>query len=879
MIDGDVEFTLTPADGSELVDFSGEEDGEWSELGGSLGLDFDTSFSANLAEQLTPSQRRSIAQTLIEYHRVDLESRKDWELMTREALVAMGIEKLDRSSLPFEGAASMQHPVIAEAVVQFNSNAIEEFYPATGPVKGKAAGASNPDVEAQVERATDYMNYYLTVEDTGYYADSDQMLFYLPIAGSVFRKAWIDPRDGMPRARYVKAEDFVAPYFARDLENCNRYAHQYQMTGAEIRRAMASGEFLEIDLPPPPLEDQSDAHKMEDKADRRVRSLHQDDEIYDLLEYHVDFQLPEGIDFIGEELERELPYIIVVDKTSGDLLAVRRNWRENDPKMRKRIWFAHYKFLPGLGFYGWGFLHVLGSLANAISGTVRALLDSALFATLQGGFRAKDGVKSAGSLAIEPGKWKDIDATSEELAKTFYTPPAKEPSPALQQLFGALVQDARRFASITEVLVGTADNKAPVGTTLALIEQSMKLFTAIHKRIFNSAQQEFRMLAELFFEFGPDHYPYAVDGDKGMAFKEDFDYETVDFIPVADPNIISDVQRLAIAQALLELMKSDPGLYPPEKRVEAHKAFIKALKVPDPERYEPEVQRAVRLDPLGENMLMMTGRPVRAFPGQRHDLHRQVHRAMLEKAQNTMPPDQFEQLYAVAMAHDREHQALEMMEQVSARMQQTMGMPMPPMDMYESGEDMDPQLEMALAIAAAQNMPPPPPPEPGSVAEASASGGQDGPDKAAEQERQTEAKNAEVHASIERKTQEFVAGEKRKQDEHRLKMTRDAEAFAAEQKRKDAETAAAILRKNAEARVGIQHKKVSSALELRHKEESALQQHQHNRLATVSKLASQKQADDQKLDSAKKSAQIAVDAKKKAAAAKPKPAAKKKAAA
>jgi len=820
---GDVTFDPDPDEQefAETVDLGVDEESELA------NVDMEEqSFASNLAKNLAPAQRRTLAQKLMEFYRVDIDSRKDWARLTSSALELLGIEKVDMSQLPFPGAASVQHPVIAEAVVQFNSNAIEEFYPATGPVKGKAAGTSDDEIEAQVERATDYMNYYLTVEDSGYYADSDQMLFYLPIAGSVFRKAWIDPRDGKPRARYVKAEDFVAPYYARDLENCDRYCHQYQMNGSEIRRGMWTGEFLLMDLPPPPMEapDESTGRSMEDKSDRRTRSLHQDDRLYDILEYHIELALPDGTDAYAEEEEEQLPYIVVVDRTSGDILSIRRNWREQDISRKKRIWFAHYKFFPGLGFYGWGFLHVLGSLAQAVSGSVRALLDSALMATLQGGFRAKDGVKRAGSIAIEPGKWKDIDATFDELNKTFYTPPAKEPAPALFQLFQGLVQDARRFASITEVLVGTADNKAPVGTTLALIEQSMKLFTAIHKRIFNSAAQEFRMLAELFYEFGPDHYPYKMKGQEGEAFKDDFD-DRVDFIPVADPNIISDVQRLAISQALLELMKSDPSLYPPEKRAEAHKAFIKALKVPDPEKYEPSIPRASYLDPLGENMLMMTERPVRAFPGQRHDLHRQVHKMMVEMAKNTLPPDQFEKLYQIWASHDREHQALDMMEKVSASMQQSMGMPMPPQDIYASGEDMDPEMEMALSIAAAQNLPPIPPPEPGSMADSQTQDA--GPDKAAEQQRVTEAKNAESVASIERETAEFAAQKRREDAAHAEKMRQERVAFEAEQRRLDTAAAADILRKNTEAKVALQAKRAQTSLELGHKSRSALLDHAH----------------------------------------------------
>lgn len=783
--DEGVEFVSHP-DGTEIVEFG---DGVESEL---EAVEIESEgFTANLAANLSQSQRHAIAQRLIEYHRVDLESRKDWESLTKTALRLLGVEKFDPSSLPFPGAAAVQHPLIAEACVQFQANAIEEFFPATGPVKGDIAGKATAETQAQTERATEFMNFYLTVEDPSYYADSDQMLFYLPIAGSVFRKVWIDPRNGLPRARYVKSDDFVAPYFARDLENCPRYCHQYTMTGAEIRRAMAQGEYLPLDLPPPPLDANEDGKtNVDDVADRRQRVLHEDDELYDILEYHVEMALPEGVDELDEGTI-DLPYIVTVDKTSEEILAIRRNWRDIDEQRKKRVWFAHYKFLPGLGFYGWGFLHVIGSLAEATSGSVRALLDSALMATIQGGFRAKDGAKTGGSVAIEPGKWKDIDATAEELSKTFYTPPFREPSPALFQLFQALVQDGRRFASLTEVLVGQADNKAPVGTTIALIEQSMKLFTAIHKRIFAAAREEFRMLAELLYEFSPyTEYPYHLDGEEKFAFRDDFD-DRVDFIPVADPNIISDVQRIALAQAVLEAHKADPQLYGIEERVEAHRRYLKALKIPDWEAIAPKMPKATYLDPIGENALVMVGKMIRAFPGQRHDLHIAAHQHQVQSAQNTLPADQFQQVYLQLMSHIREHQALWMMEQVSAQMGQTVGAPLPPVDIYSQAQDLPPELEMAVTLAAVQNLPPIPPPQPGSAgAEQQAQ---------AEADARNKAKEAETLAKIERDTAAFAAKQKQAEEEHAQRLRHAEEEHDLRMRHMDEQTAAQILRQSADA--------------------------------------------------------------------------------
>lgn len=800
---GDVEITAFP-DGAEVIDLFAADSANQSELA-SLSTESE-GFGANLAERLTASQRHGVAQKLIEYMRTDLESRKDWEALTNTALRLLGIDKVDATQLPFPGAAAVQHPILAEACVQFQAHAIEEFFPATGPVKGDLAGEATPESEAQVERAEDFMNYYLTVEDPDYYADTDQMLFYLPIVGSVFRKVWVDPRDGLPKGRYVKADDFIAPYFARDLKHCPRYAHRFSMTGAEIRRAMARGEFVQLDLPEPPtFADEGEGRSMEDRADRRTRVLHEDDELYELLEYHVEFALPEGIDEFDDGT-MELPYIVTVDVSSQEVLAIRRNWRESDPQMQKRIWFAHYKFLPGLGFYGWGFLHVIGQLCEAISGGIRAQLDSALMATVQGGFRAKDGARRSGAVAIQPGKWQDIDATLDELTKTFYTPPFKEPSPALTNLIGALIADARRFASITEVLVGQADNKAPVGTTIALIEQSLKLFTAIHKRVFSAAREEFRMLAELLHDFSPyDEYPYFLGGEAKQALRSDFD-ERVDFIPVADPNIISSVQRISMAQAVLELMKADPELYGLDERAEAHRRFLMALKVPDFERVAPKVPRATRLDPIGENAFAMLGRQIRAFPGQHHQLHIAAHWRQIEIAKNTLPGDQFEAVYAVLMSHIREHETLAMVEQVSAQMQATLGVPMPPIDIYGEAEDMPPELEMAITIAASQALPPVPAPHPASV------GAKEQAE--AEQQQTQEGEDAKAMAQIERDTLAFVAKQRQQEAAHQQAMRHAEERHRSELARMDEQTAADILRQTAQARAQLKHSELAGRTKL-----------------------------------------------------------------
>jgi hypothetical protein len=804
-------------------------------------------FGANVAELLTSTQRSFIADRLNEYYEVDLSARENWAGLVDRALTLLGIEKVDMSQLPFPGAASVQHPLIAEACTQFQANAIEEFFPPTGPVKGEIAGKATPETEAQRDRAEGYMNFYLTAEDTDYYGDTDQMLFYLPIVGSVFRKVFQDPRDGKPKARYVRSEDFVAPYGARELKNCPRYCHRYTMTGQEIKRAQNRGEFLDISLPRVDIiSDDSDntSERMTDKSDRMHRVLHEDDRVYEILEYHIDLSLPSGVDDYDDGMY-EPPYIITVDRENREILSIRRNWREEDVTYQKRVWFTHYKFLPGLGFYGWGFLHVIGSLAEAVSGSIRALLDSALMATVQGGFRAKDGAKNAGAHTIEPGKWKDIDTSSEELQKTFYTPPFKEPSPALANLITALVQDGRRYATLTETLVGTANNKAPVGTTLALIEQSMKVFSAIHKRIFAAAREEFRMMSELIYEYGPEEYPYHVGGDEQMAIKSDFD-DRLDFIPVADPNIVSSVQRIAIAQAQIELMNSAPQLYGPEQMVEAHKRLLRALKVPVSEAVEPKLQTPGRLDPIGENAQLLTGKSAKAFPGQLHRQHNQIHQMAIDLAKNTMPADQFKAFHANISAHMREHDALEMVEQVSAQMQQTMGVPLPDMDYlsFSGDEEMPAELEQALTIAASQNLPTIPPPQPGSVAEEeAAAAGQ--PDPMSEAEAKNAAREAETIGKLENAAAVTAAQLKREEEQHKAKMQRERELHEQKLMQMSEATAAEIIRKaalakqqQAQARQSHVQKLTGDAQSMSLKERQAKRKERETKKAKRSKVKS-----------------------------------------
>lgn len=761
-------------------------------------MDEPQEFDANLAEWMTQSERSILSDLIVQFKDTDVSARKDWERMRESALRLLGVTEIDLTKLPFPGASRVYHPVLAEAVVQFQSNAIEEFFPATGPVKGSLAGDATDENEAQVDRAETFMNFYLTSMDKGYYADCDQELFVLPIDGSTFKKAFLDPVDGMPKSRMVRADDFIAPFYVSDLQISPRYIHRYKMTGEEIDMAIMRGTWMSVPLPAHDTSSNGDVD-VKNKSDHVTQVLHDSDRLYTILEAHLMRDLPEGIDDRVEYDEEGnhifMPsYVVTIIEEERQMLCVQRLWDEEDPEHTKEVWFSHKKFLPGLGFYGWGFPHVIGALAEAATGAERALLDSALMATMQGGFRGKDGVKSGESLRIEPGVYKEVDGTIDELSRTFFNPPFKEPSPALFQMLQSIVQDARRFASITEVLVGTADNKAPVGTTIALIEQSMKLFTAIHKRIFAAAREEFGQLAKLIYRHAPfEQYPYFVKGEGQVMLKSDFDAR-VDFIPVADPNIISSVQRIALNQAVLELIQGEPDLYTPEQKAIVHTEFLKALKVPYWEKIAPKVPKPTYVDAVTENAMLMMGTGVKAFPGQAHKMHIMLHMRDIMAAQTSLPPDQFEPIYMNAMSHIREHMALDLIEQVSGQMQQSIGVPMPPVDPSANEEDMDPKLEMAITMTAARLMPPAPsPPMPGQDQQAAQ------PDPAADAQGKADAMAVETTSRIDRDTVEFAATQKQDQERHNQELRQADEVHKAKLRFMSEESAAKIIRDNAAA--------------------------------------------------------------------------------
>lgn len=773
-LDGDEEIVV---DLTEPPQVETTDDGvRLSQVGGEIVVDFDgggafsgadrqaleEDFTANLAEVLEEDQLKAIAEDIVEWVETDERSRKPWWEVCKRGLELLGLTEMpaDAAEL-FPGSSKATYPLIAQAVVQFNARSVAEILPPGGPVKATVVGNKTPELQQQADRVADHMNYQLTVEDKGYYPDADQMLMNLPLTGSMFKKVFRNSILDMNQSRTVRPEDFIVPYTATSLEDAPRYTHRIPTQRNDMRKMQASGFYRDVDLVEPTQESPDRDDELTeaiDEADNRVPEVDDKSYRHTVYECHCDYDLPKFEDPDGIAL----PYIITIDYDTRTVLSIRRNWRPDDPLKRKRVRFTHHKFIPGPGFYGLGYIHLIGGLADATTGSVRALLDSAAFANMQGGFKSKD-AKMAGDVVITPGVWKDVDMTAEELAKSFYTPPFKEPSVAMFQLLGLLVEAGQSFTSTTENMVGDAKNNGPVGTTVALIEQGSKVYSGIHKRLHFAAGIEFQLLAELNFEHLPDEgYPYDVRGAPREIARADYDGR-VDVIPVSDPNIFSSTQRIAIAQALLDLSDRAPDLY---DRVEVHRRMLDALRVPDPEGVMAKTAQTEPMDPVSENMAILMGRPVRAYAEQDHESHLKVLLDFMQHPGFGGNPQVQELAGPALMAHAAEHLAF----LYQRRAAEAAGIPLRPVNLRPEGDE--------------PFTPPAPPSVDNGIANLVAQATEAFKQSAGlPVEEAQDPAMAEAQAKIERENAAHVAEEKRK-----------ADAFVNEQRRQDAKTQAEITR-------------------------------------------------------------------------------------
>lgn len=696
---------VTVGPSGAVVDFGGQDEVEPQT----------TEFDSNLADELNEHEQIALGMKLKELIEVDLESRASWERRMVDGLQIIGLEDIPDDSVAFEGAARVNYPGLAEAMVQFQARAMDELMPPEGPVKCGVIGKSSDELEAQAQRVEEYMNYQLMDEDDEYYSETESMLMYLPYAGSAFRKVAIDPVTERTRARFIPAADFIVPNWAKSLKTSPRYTHRYSMPLNTFKRAVANGYFIDADFDhinssAATIPDDT-TEKLKQASDKTQTSYHQDDVDLQLYEITIDHSFE--WETYGKKLKYDLPYVITLEWETSRVVRIARCWKESDEKCTKDVWVTHYTFLPGLGFYGWGYLHIIGGLGMAASGAMRLLLDGSATASMQGGFKSRE-ARMAGNVTFSPATWVDVDMSAEELSKAFYSPPFKEPSPALFKTLEILINGIQRFASTTEQMVGdTSANNAPVGTTLAMIEQGSKIFSGIHKRIHRAQGLEFKLIADCNFRFmAQDEYPFEVEGGDRQIFRQDFD-ERVDIKPISDPNIFSNVQRIATAQAATAMVAQRPDLFNKKAQIKAYRALITAMRLPDPDDYLPEVD-SYRCDPVTENVLTMNGAAITVFPEQDDAAHMAVHGAFLQEVLG-LDPDVQQKVVPILKAHLASHYANAYRKRMSAVLMQHVGMPLPPMEDQKDPSTypkLPPEIENEIAQAVAQFAPPPPPAQP-----------------------------------------------------------------------------------------------------------------------------------------------------------------------
>ena len=662
--------------GEVTIDFG---DGEGDEDGEDTG-----EHDSNLAEFMDDAELESIASDLVGSFMADRESRKDWASAYITGLDLLGMKIEDRTQ-PWAGASGVYHPMLTEAVVRFQAQAMSELMPASGPVRTKIMGKLTPEKAEQASRVQNEMNYLITEEMPEYRDELELMLFRLPLAGSAFKKTYYDPIWERPASVFVPAEDFVVSYGASNLRVCPRFTHVMKKTDNEVRELQVVGFYRDVELP----DAEKDLTDIEEKYAELAgeEQTYEDDPRRTLLEMHVDIDLPEPFadpDGIAR------PYVITIDKTSRTILAIRRNWKEDDRKKRKMMHFTHYPYLPGMGFYGTGLIHLIGGLAKSATSILRQLIDAGTLSNLPAGLKSRSLRIKGDNTPLMPGEWRDADVSGGTLRESLFPMPYKEPSSVLYTLLGNVVEEGRRIGSVADIQVGDMSANAPVGTTLALLERSLKVMSGVQARLHAAMKHELRILARIIHDHMPAEYAYEVDGDFNRI--NDFDGR-VDVIPVSDPNAATMAQRIMQYQAALQLSQQAPQLYDMGK---LHQQMLEVLGIQDagdiiklPEDIKP-------MDPVAENMALLQQTPVKAFLYQDHEAHIAAHMAAMQdpKIAQMVGQSPFAgAIQAAAMAHVTEHLAYQYRKEI----EMTLGVPLPP-----EGEPLPEDVEIQLSRAVAQ---------------------------------------------------------------------------------------------------------------------------------------------------------------------------------
>ena len=574
----------------------------------------------NLAELLPEEILMPLGSELYENYSDYKSSRQDWEKAYTTGLDLLGF-KYDNRTEPFQGASGATHPVLAEAVTQFQALAYKELLPANGPVRTQIMGVPTLEKEQQSLRVKEFMNYQIMTQMKEYEPEFDQMLFYLPLSGSAFKKVYYDDLLGRAVSKFVPAEDLIVPYSATSLEDAEAIIHRIKISENELRKQQVAGFYRDIPLTPG-YDNETDLEKKEHELEGR-RQTGRNEDVFTLLECHVNLDLEgfEDRNAEGDFTGIKLPYIVTIEENSREILSIRRNYEAGDIRKTKISYFVHFKFLPGLGFYGFGLIHMIGGLSRTATAALRTLLDAGTLSNLPAGFKMRGIRIRDDAQSIQPGEFRDVDAPGGNLRDAFMPLPFKEPSQTLLQLMGVVVQAGQRFASIADLQVGDGNQQAAVGTTVALLERGSRTMSAIHKRIYMALKEEFKLLARVFKLYLPEEYPYDVVGGEKTIKQTDFD-DRVDIIPVADPNIFSQTQRISLAQTELQLATSNPQMH---NMYEAYRHMYEALGVKEIDKVLKRPPQPQPLDPSIEHIQALNGQPFQAFPGQDHRAHMTAH--------------------------------------------------------------------------------------------------------------------------------------------------------------------------------------------------------------------------------------------------------------
>ena len=661
-----------------------------------MAMPMATEHDANLVEFMDDNEIAEFADDMFEGYQTDKEARGEYDEIAEDGVNLLGLS-YDDSSQPFPGACGSTHPVLAQSVVKFQAKAFKELFPTEGPVRTRIMGVQSDQKLQQANRVRDFMNWQTQVQMPEYGPELDRLLFHVALYGSAFKKTYWDATSNRPRTEYVKAQDFYVDYYASNLETAERFTHKYTLSTNQIKKLQLAGLFAkDVDFSEDAEISESGAVDAANEAVGLSKPGNNNDRV-EILEMHVEADVP-GFE---DESGINLPYIVYMT-ADQKVLSIRRNWDEEDPFKKKKLYFTHYTMIPGLGFYGYGYLHLIGGLTKTATSSMRQLIDAGTFANLPGGFKAHGLRVLAPDEPIAPGEWREVNSPAGDLGKSLQPLPFKEPSQTLFNLMQYVTNAAREFADATDNVVESGSNYGPVGTTMALLEQSSKLFAAVHKRMHEAQTKDLRILCRLDQEYLPESYPYEVAGGAQQVFSQDFNLKSIDVIPVSDPNMPTEAHRIAKINAIMSIAQQNPAQY--NMQLISQELFS-AMGVEDPKRYLAESQPPFTGDPITENMAAMKGAPLKASIEQNHDAHIIVHGTMLQNPAY----NENQQMKQILMAHIQDHLSLkyrqEMAQMIPDPQMQQMIMSNPPQQQpgqpSQAPPKLPPELENQIAMMAA----------------------------------------------------------------------------------------------------------------------------------------------------------------------------------